>query len=50
MRLPFSGEKPGATALVLLGLMAGTLADKIILNLKNFKIIYRMKYSSFHYD
>jgi len=59
------GEKSGAIALVLLGLMAGRLAgrlagwqtgwqtgwlvDKIVLNLKKFKIIYRMKYSSFYY-
>jgi len=57
MRLPFLGEKSGAIALVLLGLMAGRqagrlagrLADKIVLNLEIFKIIYWMKYSNFCY-
>jgi len=50
-------EKSGAITLVLLGLMAGRLAgrqagwqaEEIALNLKNFKIIYQMKYSSFCY-
>jgi len=49
------GEKSGAIALVLLGLMAdwlagrlaGWLADKIVLNLEFFKIICRMKYLTF---
>jgi len=53
MRLPFLDEKFGTIALVLPGLMAGRqagwLADEIVLNLKIFKIIYWMKYSSFHY-
>jgi len=55
------GEKSGAIALVQPGLMAGWLAgwlagwqagrqsDKIVLNLEIFKIIYWMKYLSFHY-
>jgi len=57
MQLPFLGEKSGAIALVLPGLMAGRLAvrlagrpaDEIVLNLKILKIIYWMKYSSFRY-
>jgi len=53
MQLPFMGEKSGAVALVLPGLTAGWLAgwpaDKIVLNLKIFKIIYQIKYWSFHY-
>jgi len=53
MRLPFSGEKSGAIALVLPGLtagrQAGRLADEIVPNLKIFKIIYQMKYLSFCY-
>jgi len=44
-------EKSGAIALVLPGLPAGWLAgrpaDEIALNLKNFKIIYQMKYFEF---
>jgi len=32
------GEKSGAIALVLLGLMAGWLADEIVLNLKFLKL------------
>jgi len=47
------GEKSGAVALVLPGLtpgwLAGWLADEIVLNLKFFKIIYRIKYLSFRY-
>jgi len=42
-------EKSGATALVLLGLMQGRLADEIVLNIKKFKIIYQIKYSKFYY-
>jgi len=50
-------EKFGAIALVLLSFMAGRLAgwlagkpaDKIVLNLEIFKIIYWMKYSTFCY-
>jgi len=50
-------EKSGAIALVLLGLTAGWLAgrlagwpaDKIVLNLEIFKIIYWMKYLTFRY-
>jgi len=46
MRLPFSGEKSGAIALVQSGLTAGWLAgrqvgrqsDKIVLNLEIFKL------------
>jgi len=34
MRLPFLCEKSGAIALVLPGIMAGWLADEIVLNLK----------------
>jgi len=49
MQLPFLGEKSGAIALVLPGLMAGWLADETVLNLKIFKILYRMKYLSFRY-
>jgi len=53
MRLPFLCDKSGAIALVLPGLMVGWLAgrqaDKILLNLEIFKIIYRIKYSSFCY-
>jgi len=53
MRLPFLGEKSGAIALALLGLTAGWLAglsaDEIVLNLKIFKIIYRINYLSFCY-
>jgi len=44
MQLPFLCEKSGAIAKVLLGLMAGCLADEIVLNLEFFKIIYQMKY------
>jgi len=40
-------EKSGAIALVLPGLMAGRLVDEIVLNLKNLKIIYWIRYSSF---
>jgi len=47
------GEKSGAVALVPLGLMAGRQAgwqaDKIVLNLKIFKIIYQINYSRFRY-
>jgi len=53
MRLSFLCEKSGAIALVLPGLMAGWLAgwlaDKIVLNLENFKITYQMKYLTFCY-
>jgi len=60
MRSPFLCEKSGAIELVLPGLMAGRLAGwlagwlagrqtKIVLNLEIFKIIYQMKYSTFHY-
>jgi len=54
MRLPFLCEKSGTIALALLGLMAdwqasSQLADEIVLHLKIFKIIYWIKYSSFHY-
>jgi len=57
MQLPFLCEKSGAIALVLPGLttgwltgwLAGQPADKIVLNLGIFKIIYLMKYSSFCY-
>jgi len=45
MQLPFSCEKSGAIALV--QWQAGWLADKIVLNLEIFKIIYWMKYSTF---
>jgi len=45
------GEKSGAIALVQPGLTAGWLAgwpaNKIVLNLEIFKIIYWMKYSTF---
>jgi len=44
MQLPFLCEKSGAIALVLPGLTAGWLADKIVLNLEIFKIIYWIKY------
>jgi len=43
MQLPFLGEKFRTIALVLLGL----LADKIVLNLEIFKIMYWIKYSIF---
>jgi len=60
MRLLFLCEKSGAIALVLQGLMAGRQgrqagwlagwpADEIVLNSNFFKIIYRIKYSSFCY-
>jgi len=53
MQLPFLGEKSGAVALVLPGLTAGwqtgRQSDKIVLNLKNFKIIYWIKYLRFCY-
>jgi len=49
MQLPFFGEKSGAVALALPGLMAGWPVDEILLNLKFFKIIYWIKYSSFRY-
>jgi len=57
MRLPFLCEKSGTIALVLPGFMAGRQAgwlagqpaDKIVLNLKIFRIIYWMKYLSFCY-
>jgi len=49
------GEKSGAIALVLPGLMAGRLAvrmagrpaDEVVLNLKFFKIIYQMNIQVF---
>jgi len=55
MRLIFLCEKSGAIALAQPGLtagwravrLAGRPADEILLNLEIFKIIYRMKYSSF---
>jgi len=37
-------EKSGAIALLLPGLTASWLADKIVLNVEIFKIIYWMKY------
>jgi len=44
MQLPFLGEKSGAIALALPGLMAGSQSvrqsDEIVLNLKKFKFIY----------
>jgi len=40
--------QPGLTAGWQAVRLAGRLADKIVLNLEIFKIIYRMKYSSFH--
>jgi len=40
LHVPFLCEKPGAIAPVLLGLMAGWLADEIVLNLEFFKISY----------
>jgi len=49
MQLPFLCEKSGAIALALPGLMAGWQADEILLNLKKFKIICQIKYSSFCY-
>jgi len=57
MQLPFLCKKsraialalPGLTAGWLAGWLAGRLADEIVLNLKFFKIIYRIKYSSFCY-
>jgi len=53
MNVPFLSEKSGAVALVLPGIMAGWYAgrqsDKIVLNLKIFKIIYQIKYSRFCY-
>jgi len=53
MRLLFLGEKSEAIALaqpgLTAGLQAGRPADKIVLNLKIFKIIYRIKYSSLRY-
>jgi len=53
MQLPFLCEKFGAIALALPGLMAGRQAgrpaDEIVLDLKIFKIIYQIKYSSFCY-
>jgi len=49
MQLPFLDEKSGTIALVLPDLMAGRQADEIVLNLKIFKIIYQIRYSSFHY-
>jgi len=50
-------EKSGTIALVLPGLtagrqagwLAGWLADEIVLDFEIFKIIYQMKYSTFHY-
>jgi len=44
----FLCEKFGASGLTA-GRQAGWLADKIVLNLKFFKIIYWMKYLSFRY-
>jgi len=38
MQLPFLCEKTGAIALVLPGLMAGRLTDKIVLNLEFLKL------------
>jgi len=50
MQLPFLCEKSGPyVALVLPGLTAGRLADEIVLNLKTSKIIYQMKYLTFHH-
>jgi len=50
MGLPFLCKKPGAIALVFLGLMADWLAvDEIALNLEIFTIIYWIKYSTFLY-
>jgi len=46
MQLSFLCEKSGAIALVLPGLMAGRLA---VLNLESFKILYRIKHSTFCY-
>jgi len=47
------GEKSGAIALAQPGLTAGRQAgrpaDEIVLNLKIFKIIYQIKYSSLCY-
>jgi len=41
------GLTAGRQACRLAGWQAGLLADEIMLNLKKFKIIYRMKYLSF---
>jgi len=58
MWLPFSDEKSGAIALAQpgprqagrpAGRQAGSQSDEIVLDLEIFKIIYRMKYSSFRY-
>jgi len=46
MRLPFLGKKSGAYSISATG-SYGRLADEIVLNLKNFKIIYWMKYLTF---
>ena len=46
-RLPFLCEKTGAVALVQPGLMAGRLADEMLLHLEIFKIIYWTKYWKF---
>jgi len=52
MRLPFSSEKSGDIALaqpsLTAGWQAGKQSDEIVLNLEIFKIIYWMKYLSFH--
>ena len=45
--LPLSCEISGALHLAQPGLMAGRLADEIQVNFKNFKIVCRLKYSSF---
>jgi len=56
MWLPFLCEKSGAIALVLQGLIAGGQAvnqsasqSDNSAKFRNFKIIYRIKYSNFHY-
>jgi len=43
------GRLAGWQAGWLAGWQAGWLEVKIVLNLEAFKIIYRMKYSNFHY-
>ena len=48
-QLPILWEKTGPLHLVLVGLMAGRLADEIWLDFEILKILYRLKYLDFYF-
>ena len=42
-------RKPGPILLLLVGLMAGRLADKVRVDFEIFRILYRINYLDFHF-